>query len=398
VSDLRRSGTGRRSGAESPATAALTALWQRRRAAVVVAALLWVALLTGGQLLAPGKRLVVVPWLALGPLAASLVVAWPATALVAGAAVLAVALLSRSVNDLTTNLGLVRVAGSAALASFAVFGARVRTQRERRIRAMTQIATVAQTAIQHPVPARVAGLALASRYVSASADALVGGDLFDVVATEHGARIIVGDVRGKGLPAVHTAAAVLSAFRHTAPLASIRLDEVAGRIEEAISPDLEPEDFVTAVLCDVHTDGRLDLLLCGHPAPLKLSVGRDPVPVGCEVSPPFGLGVAGRVATTTLEPGERLLLFTDGLIEARGSDGRFFDLSTEARALEPRGPSSVDTLDSDLERLLVRVRQHVGGVVSDDLAVLLVQPLPRSATAVPEPDRRTHGEASAHGA
>jgi phosphoserine phosphatase RsbU/P len=398
VFDFRRGATGRRRDAHGPATAALTALWRRRRGAVVVAAVLWVTLLTVGQLLAPGRRLVVVPWIALGPLAASLVVTWPATALVAAAAVSAVALLSRSVNDLTTNLGLVRVLGSAALAGFAVFGARVRTQRERRIRAMTQIATVAQTAIQHPVPARVGGLALASRYVSASADALVGGDLFDVVTTDRGARLIVGDVRGKGLPAVHTAAAVLSAFRHTAPLASMGLDEVARRIEEAISPGLELEDFVTAVLCDVHTNGRLDLLLCGHPAPLKLAAGRDPVPVGRDVSPPFGLGVEGKVATATLEPGERLLLFTDGLIEARAGDGRFFDLMSEARVLEPRGPSSVDTLDADLESLLLRVRQHVGGVVSDDLAVLLVQPLPHSAKAVPEPDRRTHGEASAHGA
>jgi serine phosphatase RsbU (regulator of sigma subunit) len=129
----------------------------------------------------------------------------------------------------------------------------------------------------------------------------------------------------------------------------------------------------------------LDLLLCGHPAPLKLAAGSDPLPVGRDVSPPFGLGVDGTVATATLEPGERLLLFTDGLIEARAGDGRFFDLTSEARALEPRGPSSVETLDADLERLLLRVRQHVGGVVSDDLAVLLVQRLPQTAAAAPEP-------------
>jgi sigma-B regulation protein RsbU (phosphoserine phosphatase) len=112
----------------------------------------------------------------------------------------------------------------------------------------------------------------------------------------------------------------------------------------------------------------------------------------------LGLGVTAALTTATLEAGERLLLFTDGLIEARAGDGRFFDLTSEARALEPRGPSSVNTLDADLERLLVRVRQHVGGVVSDDLAVLLVQPLPHPATAATEPDRRTHGETSAHGA
>jgi serine phosphatase RsbU (regulator of sigma subunit) len=185
-------------------------------------------------------------------------------------------------------------------------------------------------------------------------------------------------VRGKGLPAVHTAAAVLSAFRHIAPLPGIGLGEVAARIEASITPDLEPEDFVTAVLCDVHVDGRVDVALCGHPAPLKLAAGRDPVPVGRHQSPPLGLGVAPEVDTATLEPGERLLLFTDGLIEARGIDGSFFDLPHEARALESHGPSSVDTLDADLERLLGQVRQHAQGVVKDDLAVLLLQRLPRT--------------------
>ena len=367
--------TGARSGRNGVVTTALSAVWRRRRELVVLTCLLWVALLTLGQALRTGSRLVVVPWLALGPLAASLVVSWPATALVAGAAVGAVALLSFIVGDLDTGPGLIRVLGSGALAGFAVFGAHVRTQREQRIRAMTQIATVAQTAIQHPVPAQVAGVALASRYVSASADALVGGDLFDVVATDHGPRIIVGDVRGKGLPAVHTAAAVLSAFRHTAPLARISLDEVARRIEWSITPDLEPEDFVTAVLCDVHTDGRLDIVLCGHPAPLKLVAGGDPVPVGEDVSPPLGLGIAPSMATATLKPGERLLLFTDGLIEARGRDGRFFDLMSEARVLQPREDASAGSLDEDLERLLGRVRQHVGGIIGDDLAVLLAEPL-----------------------
>jgi hypothetical protein len=350
---------------------------RRRHAVVVVAALLWILVLTLVQLRT--NRLVVVPWLALGPLVASLLVAWPATAVVAVTGVLAVTFLSAHVHDLSTGLGEIRVLGSAALGTYAVVGARVRVQRERRVRAMAQIATVAQTAIQHPVPAQVAGLALASRYVSASADALVGGDLFDVVTTDRGARIIVGDVRGKGLPAVHTAAAVLSAFRHTAPLPGIALPEVACRIEASIRPGLLPEDFVTAVLCDVRADGQLDIVLCGHPAPLKLVAGHAPVEVGVHESPPLGLGVVPEVETTTLDPGERLLLFTDGLIEARDSEGRFFDLFAEAQALAAHGRSSFSTLDADLERLLWRVRHHVGGIISDDLAVLLLQPLPDTA-------------------
>lgn len=343
-----------------------------REAAVLVLAIAWLVVLGGAQGVV-GGRLVVVPWLALAPLAASLALTWRRTALVAGLSVLAVALLSLRVGDLHTWLGVVRVLGSAALAGFAVLGASVRVQRERRIRAVTEIATVAQTAIQHPVPTLVAGLALASRYVSASADALVGGDLYDVVATEDGVRVIVGDVRGKGLPAVHTAAAVLSAFRHTAPLPAARLDDVARAVEQAVLSRLGPEDFVTAVFCDVHPDGRLDVVLCGHPSPLRLTAGCAPVAVGEHRSPPLGLGLDVRVETATLREGERLLLFTDGLVEARSSDGEFFDLTSQLGLLAPRTPVTPQSLETDLDRLLGAVRGHVGGVVGDDLALLLLQ-------------------------
>ncbi|NAZ87912.1 PP2C family protein-serine/threonine phosphatase [Kineococcus indalonis] len=373
----------------------------RVRPAVVVvsACLAWVLLLCLGQVVAGSERLVVVPWLALGPLAASLVVGRSATAVVASASVLAVAALSGwGSGDLGTGTGEVRVAGSAALATFAVVGAHVRERREERIRSVTRVAAVAQTAIQHPVPARVGDLALASRYVSASADALVGGDLFDVVSTSDGVRLVVGDVRGKGLPAVHTAAAVLSAFRHTAPLPGTGLAEVARRVEAAVAPRLGAEDFVTAALCALHPDGRLEVVLCGHPSPLLLAPGRDPLPAGRHPGPPLGLGVEPRVESTVLLPGQRLLLFTDGLLEARDREGRFFDLDAGARALGagahggagraggtqqdgPRGGATPESgvqeaLDADLERLLADVRRHVGGVLDDDLAVLLLERLP----------------------
>ncbi|WP_432492699.1 PP2C family protein-serine/threonine phosphatase [Kineococcus gypseus] len=354
--------------------------------AAVTAALAWVVLLCAGQVALLGDRLVVVPWLALGPLAVSLVLGRVPTAVVALGNVAAVAALSTWVGDLGTGTGELRVAGSAALSAFAVVGAHVRLRREQRIRSVTEVAAVAQAAIQHPVPARVGDLALASRYVSASADALVGGDLFDAVSTSEGVRVIVGDVRGKGLPAVHTAAAVLSAFRHAAPQPGTGLDEVARRVEQAVAARLGPEDFVTAALCALHPDGRLDVVLCGHPAPLLLAPGAEPVPAGRRPGPPLGLGVDPRVESTALLPGQRLLLFTDGLVEARDREGRFFDLAAGARALSPAGAPGADPsgdLDAALEQLLADVRRHVGGVLDDDLAVLLLERLPATARALP---------------
>ncbi|GAB7193037.1 PP2C family protein-serine/threonine phosphatase [Kineococcus sp. NUM-3379] len=345
-----------------------------RRTAVLTAALAWVLLLWGGQW-ATSDRLVVVPWLALGPFAASLVLSWRATTLVALAVVAAVTHLTATVaGDLETGVGLVRIAGSAALAGFAVFSASVRVGRERRIRRFTEIATVAQTAIQHPVPAQVGHLLLSSRYVSASADALVGGDLFDVVASGPAVRVIVGDARGKGLPAVHTAAAVLSAFRATAPRQAVPLDEVARGIDAALTPGLAEEDFVTAVLCELHPDGRVLVVRCGHPAPLRLAPGRPPEEVGAVPCLPLGMGVEPVVEAAELRRGERLLFFTDGLVEARDAQGAFFDLPAAARLLLPVGPPTPAGLDAALDRLLGAVRAHVGGALGDDVALLLVEP------------------------
>ncbi len=125
-------------------------------------ALVWMVLLVVGQLWM-GGRLVVVPWLALGPLAASLVLPWRATAVAAVGGVVAVALLSANTGDLHTGQGMVRVLGSTALAGFAVLNASVRLRREERIRRVTEVAAIAQAAILHPVPAQVGGLVMASR-------------------------------------------------------------------------------------------------------------------------------------------------------------------------------------------------------------------------------------------
>ena len=351
-----------------------TARSGRDHLAALVVAVAWVVALVVGQLLA-GGRLSVVPWLALGPLVASLVLTWRLTSVASAVTVLGVCLISADAGDLGTGQGAIRVAGVTALAAFAVISAVVRVQREERVRRVAQVAVIAQTAILHPVPARVGDLVMASRYVSATTDALVGGDLYDVVATGRGVRMIIGDARGKGLGALQTSAAVLSAFRHAAPRPDLALDDLAREIERALAPGLATEDFVTAVLVDLAPDGRLDLVLCGHPSPLRLTPDAPPEELGCRPGPPLGLGVDPVVESTTLHPGQRLLLYTDGVIEARDRSGRFFDLAGAAAGMRWAGPASAVALDDALEELMGHVRAHVGGTLTDDVAALLAEPL-----------------------
>ena len=104
---------------------------------------------------------------------------------------------------------------------------------------------------------------LAVRYMSATSHARIGGDLYEVVASPSGMRLIIGDVQGKGLVAVKTAATVLGAFREVAPEAA-SLPMIVERLEISLARQLGDEQFVTAILAEVSPDGsRIKLLSCG---------------------------------------------------------------------------------------------------------------------------------------
>jgi hypothetical protein len=318
-----------------------------------------------------GGPLVVVPGLALAPLLVSLLLSWQVTGFVALYTIGWVVALSLQNGQLLESATVLRVAGTAATCGFAVLNAAVRRRRETRLARMSQVAEVVQGAILHAVPAQLGGFAIASRYVSASQDALVGGDLFDAVATSRGLRVLVGDVRGKGLPAVRTAAQALAGFRQVAPRVELRLVDVATALEEALQGELGEEDFVTAVLCELGPAGILEVVNCGHPPPLLIPAhGAVRELPASQPSPPLGLGASPVSDRHVLAVGDRLLLFTDGLSEARNDDGQFLRPQDHVEVL--RRADLQDALDG----LLTAAIAHTGGTLGDDLAVLLLTPAP----------------------
>jgi sigma-B regulation protein RsbU (phosphoserine phosphatase) len=261
-----------------------------------------------------------------------------------------------------------RLLAFVGISAVSVAAARSRCHREERLQRLARVAEVAQQAIMRPVPVRAGNILFATRYLSAAEDALVGGDLFDVVISEDRVRLIVGDVRGKGVEAVRLAALVLGLFREAA--AENDLASLAKAVDSAISGYLEMEDFVTAVFVEFGGDGRLSLVNCGHHPPLRIRPdGTDSLSSNTP-SLPLGLGPDFVVQTETLAPGERLLVYTDGLIEARDPVGSFFDLDRLPEGLLTRA-----TLDATLEGLVKRLLAHVGGRLNDDLALVLAEPL-----------------------
>jgi sigma-B regulation protein RsbU (phosphoserine phosphatase) len=272
---------------------------------------------------------------------------------------------------------MVRLVSIAIATVVAAAVAAVRSSRERHLAELTDVAEVAQATILRPVPATAGPLRLAGRYRSAASKARVGGDFYDVIETEHGVRLIVGDVRGKGLDAVRLAAAVLGSFREAAHSAGCQLSDVAAALERTTRREVGPEDFVTAVLVQVDPDGRCTTVSCGHPPLLRVAAGGAVEFVtGLRSSPPLGLASEPVVTTVQLEPGDRLLMYTDGVSEARDRAGAFFSPQEAAQVL------ASEPLDVAADRFLAAVRRHTGDRLEDDLAMLVLE-LPASGPATP---------------
>ncbi|MEU2508285.1 PP2C family protein-serine/threonine phosphatase [Streptomyces sp. NPDC007863] len=253
----------------------------------------------------------------------------------------------------------------------------VRTRRERDLAEVTAVADVVQRVVLRPPPPRLGPVELHLLYVAAAAKARIGGDFYEAVQIPGAVRVMLGDVQGKGLGAVETASVLLGAFRSTAydapdlPALADRLDEGLARYA-AWDPESDAaERFATVVLVELPDAGDTARLLnCGHPAPL-LQHGTEVVTVDV-ADPSLPLNLAGladsrhRVEEFPFGPGDRLLLYTDGVSETRDRAGVFYPL--EERARQWAGAPS-DQVPELLHRDLAA---YGDGGLDDDVAALLV--------------------------
>jgi serine phosphatase RsbU (regulator of sigma subunit) len=249
-----------------------------------------------------------------------------------------------------------------------------------RLATAREIAEAAQWAVLPEPAARIGGLEIAARYEAAQEGAFIGGDLYAVQDTPHGVRLLVGDVRGKGMGAVAVVAVLIGAFREAAEQEST-LEAVAQRLERALArggvrrDTIElVEDFTTAVLAEIpHGTPVVRLVNRGHPGPLLLyGDGEVRTLAAAEPALPLGTGELGTWPDRAQEeefPGGAMLLFhTDGLSEARDRRGVFFD---PARRLSGRVFPGPDAL---LAAVLDDVLRHTGGGgATDDMALLAVR-------------------------
>ena len=311
-------------------------------------------------------RMTVYSLFGIAPLIAATIAGERRTAIFAGAAVALAVGVGWWEGSAVDGVYWTRLAVVGAIGAMAVVVAGMRRRREERLARMTAIAQASQLALLPPLPPEMTGIGIAARYRSATREASVGGDLYEIIPTGHGIRVIIGDVRGKGLDAIMLARQVLSAFRRSA-VAVPAMEQVAGEVSRAIRPHLGEEDFVTAVLAQVTSCGELTVVNCGHHPPLLCQGGGlQPLADGTTALP-LGLEDHFTAFDASWSPGDRLLLYTDGLVESRDRNGEFLPEGQIAAAL------AAADCEQALDRLMTAAHRHTGGHGHDDMALLLLE-------------------------
>nr|WP_186318991.1 PP2C family protein-serine/threonine phosphatase [Streptomyces sp. SAJ15] len=273
---------------------------------------------------------------------------------------------------------LTELATACTVGLLAIATNRMMRRSERRLASARVIAEAAQRAVLPTPAARLGGLRIAARYQAAQAEARIGGDLYAVQGTPYGARVLVADIRGKGLEAVEAVVIVLGAFREAAEQEAT-LAGVAGRLDRALRREAERrasvelrEGFATAVLVEVPPgEATLRLLNRGHPAPLLLRAdGGAGYLEPTAPALPLGMTDLGEwpdlVDERPFPVRATLLLFTDGVTEARDRHGEFYEPAERLRGHTFAGP------DALLDALIADVARHARGRAADDMAVLAV--------------------------
>ncbi|WP_246144903.1 PP2C family protein-serine/threonine phosphatase [Actinacidiphila oryziradicis] len=284
--------------------------------------------------------------------------------------------LSAADHDLGQTPGNFTLLAITAITLAAAYASRVRQHREHTLAEVRAVAETTQKVLLRPVPHHLGQVDVEVLYQAAAAHARIGGDFYEAQQTPHGVRLIIGDVRGNGLPAVEAASVLLSFFRvhvRDAP----DLPSLAGRLEagmidycEDVPGDDALERFVTILLVEIPAEEPIARLLnCGHPPPLLLHDGEVHEVEPSAPSPPINMtGLLGdhyQVDAIPFATGDRLLLYTDGVSETRDHTGTFYPLTHRVRRWTSAPPRQLlDHLHQDL-------LAYVAGTRDDDLAALV---------------------------
>lgn len=202
-----------------------------------------------------------------------------------------------------------------------------------------------------------------------------GGDALDYAVNDGVLHVSVLDAMGLGLAAAGVAAFALSAYRHSRRR-GCGLLETHAAMDGAVGDQFPGERYVTAVIAQLHLQtGRLTWLSAGHPPPLIIRDDRLTRTLTTPPAAPLGIPLDRPPAVPgeeSLEPGDLLLLYTDGLTEARHRDGRMFTITGLGEFIE-REAAAGQTVPETLRRLRHAIVDRQPGQLEDDATAVLVK-------------------------
>lgn len=212
----------------------------------------------------------------------------------------------------------------------------------------------------------------------------IGGDAFDYSMDPTGVYLAIFDGVGHDLQAGLITSVALAATRNARRNAVTDLAAIARQADDIIAEQRPGRRFVTAVLAHLDTGtGQLRYLRAGHPPPLLLRATKNVKTLDRALRTPLGVpppaGKADAVADEQLEPGDRLLFYTDGVEQACDPTGQIFGLDRLADLTEHSSAAGLPPPET-LRRLSRAILDYQGGELRDDATLMLVE---WSATGAP---------------
>lgn len=199
----------------------------------------------------------------------------------------------------------------------------------------------------------------------------LGGDAFDYGVDLRRAQVAIFDAMGHGLDAGLLATTAVAAYRNSRRL-RLSLPDTVAHIDRSIQFHFDASRFVTGILLSLdRATGAISWCLAGHPPPLLLRQGRIVKRLDRDSGLPFGVGPASAVFEDQLEPGDRVLLYTDGVTEARTTSGEFFGLDQLANLVART--TGDDPPPETMRRLMHAIEHHNDGPMRDDATVVMVE-------------------------
>ena len=204
----------------------------------------------------------------------------------------------------------------------------------------------------------------------------VGGDAFDHAVNGYTFDVAIMDAMGHGLRSSLASALAVGSYRHDRREGQ-SLAVMHRRIDEAMADRFRGDSFVTGQLAqlDVRT-GRLSWTNAGHPWPLLVRGGRVVDRLGCRPSLPWGLGgPLVEEAEVELQPADKVVLFSDGVVDGRSTDDTEFGIDRFVGLVE-EAVASRRSADVILRTALHHVSEFQSGRLRDDATIVILEWLP----------------------